>query len=150
MDKRKGYIPLEIKISNQGDKRFLTGFTLIELLVVIAIIALLMGILMPSLRRAREQAKAVTCRNNLRQLAMGMRLYAYDNDDRVMPVDHRSGRYWFHEIAPYLGDPKYKEASGTIDSKAMNTAFCATARKLDPDRNYGSARTAWRHIRMLY
>lgn len=43
------------------------GFTLIELLVVIAIIALLMGILVPVLRKVREQGKDVVCRNNMRQ-----------------------------------------------------------------------------------
>ena len=56
------------------------GFTLIELLVVIAIIALLMGILMPALSRAREQAKEAICRTNLKSLHMGLELYANDNE----------------------------------------------------------------------
>ena len=56
------------------------GFTLIELLVVIAIIALLMGILMPALSRARDQAREVICRTNLKSLHMGLELYAGDND----------------------------------------------------------------------
>jgi len=60
------------------------GFTLIELLVVIAIIALLMAILMPSLRKAREQARAVVCANNLRQDVLYLTLYASDNDDFVI------------------------------------------------------------------
>ena len=55
-----------------------TGFTLIELLVVIAIIALLMAILMPSLRRAREQAKASVCQSNLHQWSLVFSMY--DND----------------------------------------------------------------------
>ncbi len=54
------------------------GFTLIELLVVIAIIAVLMGILMPSLKKAREQARAVTCTSNLKQ--WGLIWYMYTED----------------------------------------------------------------------
>lgn len=56
------------------------GFTLIELLVVIAIIALLMAILMPVLGRARDQARTIGCRSNLKQYGIGMRMYLDDNE----------------------------------------------------------------------
>ena len=57
------------------------GFTLIELLVVIAILSLLVSILLPSLKQAQELAKRAVCKNNLRQLAYGMVLYAGDNNE---------------------------------------------------------------------
>jgi prepilin-type N-terminal cleavage/methylation domain-containing protein/prepilin-type processing-associated H-X9-DG protein len=56
------------------------GFTLIELLVVIAILALLMAILMPVLGKARDQARTVSCRSNLRQYGMATRMYLDDNE----------------------------------------------------------------------
>jgi len=60
------------------------GFTLIELLVVIAIIAILAGLLLPALARAKEQGKRAACLSNLRQLAVGVTMYALDNADRVV------------------------------------------------------------------
>jgi prepilin-type N-terminal cleavage/methylation domain-containing protein/prepilin-type processing-associated H-X9-DG protein len=63
------------------------GFTLIELLVVIAIIAVLMGVLMPALNRAREQGKRAACLSNLRQLTLAWSLYADENDGKLINGD---------------------------------------------------------------
>src|SRR5450755_1930358 len=57
------------------------GFTLIELLVVVAIIALLAAILFPVFARARENARRTSCSSNLKQLGLGVLMYAQDYDE---------------------------------------------------------------------
>lgn len=63
------------------------AFTLVELLVVISIIALLIAILLPSLKRARDQAKVTVCLNDIRQIGLGLAYYGEDN--RLQPPPNR-------------------------------------------------------------
>lgn len=81
-----------------------SGFTLIELLVVIAIVALLLSILMPSLQKARDAARAVVCRSNLRQWGIFFRLYTEDNNSRFMTWKDSSAPgagTWIVPLYPY-------------------------------------------------
>ena len=63
-----------------------TGFTLIELLIVVAIIALLVAILLPSLGRARRQARIVKAHAELRLIAVALDAYAMDNEEKLPPT----------------------------------------------------------------
>lgn len=78
------------------------GFTLIELLVVIAIIAILMGILMPVLGRARDQARKVKCQANMRQMGLALQVYLPDNNYHLPPSScHETDpdEFWLHVLS---------------------------------------------------
>ena len=80
----------------QSDKR--RGFTLVELLVVIGIIAVLIGILLPALNRAREAAQRTSCLSNLRQVHLTVQQYALANKDNAIIGWHGSQAQWNYQL----------------------------------------------------
>jgi prepilin-type N-terminal cleavage/methylation domain-containing protein/prepilin-type processing-associated H-X9-DG protein len=78
------------------------GFTLVELLVVIGIIAVLVGILLPALSKARSQANLVACSSNLRQLYTCMLMYETDYKGKLI-VEWTNGPLWPYLLKPYFG-----------------------------------------------
>ncbi len=119
------------------------GFTLIELLVVIAVIALMIAILLPSLRIMKLQAEAIVCESNIKQLVFSLNDYEFDNgtfpyafDDTLLKPPpggfpgnsalDRKGRWWLNDISDYSRKNKGKKAA----------LWCPSRRIKDPKFDY--------------
>jgi prepilin-type processing-associated H-X9-DG protein/prepilin-type N-terminal cleavage/methylation domain-containing protein len=79
------------------------AFTLIELLVVIAVIAILAGLLLPALSRAKAAGKSAKCKSNLRQLGLAMTMYLGDYSKYPLTDSPLEEKFWFDYLEPYTG-----------------------------------------------
>lgn len=127
-------------------------FSLIELLIVIAIIAILVAMLLPALKKAREVGHAALCRSNQKQFGTGMMMYVQDNDDYFPVVGNpanwaatvwdknNTGRQFFDHIARYI-NPAYSyssiRGSGADAENARDPVFlCPASGSLKISMNY--------------
>ncbi len=122
---------------------FKHAFTLIELLVVIAIIAILLSVLMPSLRACKTMCRRAISGSNMRQIGLALRMYADDNRGRMPETTHGLPHYrsWVFTLGPYLGevdkvricpaDPQRNERAANESTSYVLNEYLAVA-AVDP------------------
>jgi len=131
--------PQQPAIRHWKTRLFLHGFTLIELLVVISIIALLLAILMPTLQRVKNQARAVKCQANLHQWGLIISAYTTDNDGMFWRYPSYPWSWWYIVLEAW----RYEDLCFCPMAVKVNTDLERRYTNADGHSVCGSKFTAW-------